>query len=842
MADFIGLNVLMLAVLLIRILAGDKISKRLRYAFWLVIPVFMLVSPFVDLKSPIQIEAFFGREIDSDSGEDKAAPDIEDYDTDNSNIQNFDIESLGVEKLNNEGADTDIYSDNQNISAADNTGLSNDRYNDRTGDDNNDTYNIDNNKNADNPDNVLEISDNPSGNISYVEVDTTKRRNDTRDKIIRFTVKLFKTIWLVSSITIFICILIYNLGFIYYCRKKRSYYETDKKTGMKIYQMPNIESPFLLGRSIYINPDMLEDDSMYHYAVTHEYCHFKHGDAFWSVIKYIVFSIYWFDPLVWLCLSLVHRDSELACDEEVIKEVGEEYKNEYGETLIRLLATADKGSRYFNISTAMNGKKSMIKERIENISKRKNHKKAVAVITVICLVLMTGCSMINPFVKEKSNEQSDATEQDGNSGIIDGEVDREDSNKGDIKDDNASDNADNNAIDTNDSSDTENLTVYITDSLENLNSQKDIESSYVTDIYNCMNHYWIDEDGILWGTGQNDCGQLGINNLSDINNLDHTYDEPVKIAEDVRHITADINGTFLIYVTNDHKLYGLGANNMGVLMQEVIENESLDPALNIVYEPYLLMEDVVFASAGQGNVCAIKDNGDLYWWGTIRVTTASKVLYSELSDWSAVIPMMYEDEPKLMLHNVRYAVSGTSVAAAIDEDNNLWLWGNNTWGQCAQDVTENNYSGEESSDNSISYQEMDFITDPVKVAADVEMVWADSLTKGQNSFDIADWESKGYRINPYAMISSYDYNVFIRKTDGQMMACGIDIGEDTKTAEIYGDIGLSDENIAEFGEDFFTHRYSTEFLPITVREYTDEDNPIEVYEGEGEVIFNNDIE
>ncbi|MBQ9608520.1 MAG: hypothetical protein IJV15_03640 [Lachnospiraceae bacterium] len=48
MADFIGLNVLMLAVLFIRGLAGDKISKRLRYAFWLVIPVFMLVSPFVN--------------------------------------------------------------------------------------------------------------------------------------------------------------------------------------------------------------------------------------------------------------------------------------------------------------------------------------------------------------------------------------------------------------------------------------------------------------------------------------------------------------------------------------------------------------------------------------------------------------------------------------------------------------------------------------------------------------------------------------------------------------------------------------------------------------------------
>ncbi|MBQ9608521.1 MAG: hypothetical protein IJV15_03645, partial [Lachnospiraceae bacterium] len=115
---------------------------------------------------------------------------------------------------------------------------------------------------------------------------------------------------------------------------------------------------------------------------------------------------------------------------------------------------------------------------------------------------------------------------------------------------------------------------------------------------------------------------------------------------------------------------------------------------------------------------------------------------------------MYEPEPKLMLHNVRYAVSGLSVAAAIDEDNNLWLWGNNTWGQCAQDVAvaEMSYNREEIDYDSVSFNEIDFVTEPVKAATDVEMVWVDSFTKGQNSFDIADWESKGYRINPYAMI------------------------------------------------------------------------------------------
>lgn len=75
------------------------------------------------------------------------------------------------------------------------------------------------------------------------------------------------------------------------------------------------------------------------------------------------------------------------------------------------------------------------------------------------------------------------------------------------------------------------------------------------------NHYWIDENGILWGEGTSEYGKLGIlkEDLS-------VVDEPVKIAENVIHV--DFSGEyFAIYLTADNELYGLGASPAGILTQ-----------------------------------------------------------------------------------------------------------------------------------------------------------------------------------------------------------------------------------------------------------------------------------
>ena len=47
-------------------------------------------------------------------------------------------------------------------------------------------------------------------------------------------------------------------------------------------------------------------------------------------------------------------------------------------------------------------------------------------------------------------------------------------------------------------------------------------------------------------------------------------------------------------------------------------------------------------------------------------------------------PMIYKT-PHLMLENAKYISSGDTTMAAITNDNELYTWGNNFWGQCGID-------------------------------------------------------------------------------------------------------------------------------------------------------------
>ena len=145
----------------------------------------------------------------------------------------------------------------------------------------------------------------------------------------------------------------------------------------------------------------------------------------------------------------------------------------------------------------------------------------------------------------------------------------------------------------------------------------------------------------------------------------------VKIAENVIHVDMSTNSEFVIYLTDDGNLYGLGANLGGVLRMPVEDGYRLNPWESLALKPQLLMTDVAFASAGRRSISVLTKDGNVWWWGEMCATTGT-----------TGPGYLYSKEPKLMLENARYTVCGHDTAAAIDQDNNLWLWGCNVWGQC----------------------------------------------------------------------------------------------------------------------------------------------------------------
>lgn len=301
-----------------------------------------------------------------------------------------------------------------------------------------------------------------------------------------------------------------------------------------------------------------------------------------------------------------------------------------------------------------------------------------------------------------------------------------------------------------------------------------ISDYYITNKVTVPNHYFIDDEKVLWGNGFNEYGQLALNKPEDTGSLENRYEEYVKIAENVVHVDCSINGYFMIYLTEDGDLYGVGENLKGVLLEEPVEFDPgyifMEHGKSVVYTPKLLMSDVAYAKAGKDSITVLLNNGDVYWWGEFCSTSVS----------SSNVEIMYSTEPVLMVQNAKYATTGNWTAAAITDENELYTWGWNTWGNCGID------------------REEDYVREAHKVLDDVEMVWPETMLL----------DSPEEMIDGSMDIFAYDYeNTFVRLLDGTYMACGKNIGNKQKTIHMSGD-QLQEE----------TATYSWKFVPIDIVE------------------------
>ena len=158
------------------------------------------------------------------------------------------------------------------------------------------------------------------------------------------------------------------------------FYTTEQLTSSCLYGMPGREA-------VYLTPDIAEDQTKLRHVVTHEMCHRKHGDSFWSILRSILISVYWMNPLVWVAAVLSKRDCELACDEEALLILGEDERIPYGETLLSIITGKNKLSDIACTATTMNGSGKSVKERIKFIAEKPKVLGA-AVVAVLILIMI----------------------------------------------------------------------------------------------------------------------------------------------------------------------------------------------------------------------------------------------------------------------------------------------------------------------------------------------------------------------------------------------------------------------------------------------------------------------
>lgn len=101
-----------------------------------------------------------------------------------------------------------------------------------------------------------------------------------------------------------------------------------------IRQNDSMDSPFVFGvfrPMIYLPYSLSPEDR--EFVVAHERAHIRRGDHLWKPLGFLLLSIHWFNPLLWVAYVLLCRDIEAACDEKVISQYTKEERQAYSVAL-----------------------------------------------------------------------------------------------------------------------------------------------------------------------------------------------------------------------------------------------------------------------------------------------------------------------------------------------------------------------------------------------------------------------------------------------------------------------------------------------------------------------------
>lgn len=118
---------------------------------------------------------------------------------------------------------------------------------------------------------------------------------------------------------------------LYIARKLK--FATRRENG--VYESEAVGSPFVFGvlhPVIYLPYHLREDERSF--ILRHERYHIKRKDYLTRAFAYLLLSVYWFHPLVWLSYLLFLEDMETSCDEQVLWGCNLQERRAYGKVLL----------------------------------------------------------------------------------------------------------------------------------------------------------------------------------------------------------------------------------------------------------------------------------------------------------------------------------------------------------------------------------------------------------------------------------------------------------------------------------------------------------------------------
>jgi len=133
------------------------------------------------------------------------------------------------------------------------------------------------------------------------------------------------------------------------------------------------------------------------YVLAHERAHINRRDHWWKSLGFLLLSVYWFQPLLWLAYVLLCRDIECACDEKVIRGMDAADKKGYAEALVSC-GTRRAGVMACPLAFGEIG----VKDRIKSVL---NYKKPAFWIVIAALVTAAAVTVVCLTVPKKEKAQ-----------------------------------------------------------------------------------------------------------------------------------------------------------------------------------------------------------------------------------------------------------------------------------------------------------------------------------------------------------------------------------------------------------------------------------------------------
>lgn len=159
-----------------------------------------------------------------------------------------------------------------------------------------------------------------------------------------------------------------------------------------IFQSENVDSPFVLGivkPKIYL-PFRIAGQNMEH-VIAHENSHIRRKDHWWKPFGFLLLTLHWFNPLLWIGYVLLCRDIELACDEKVIKELDSEHRADYTAALVSCSV-----SRRSIAACPLAFGEVGVKERVKSVMHYKKPAFWLVIAAITACIVVAVCFLTDP--------------------------------------------------------------------------------------------------------------------------------------------------------------------------------------------------------------------------------------------------------------------------------------------------------------------------------------------------------------------------------------------------------------------------------------------------------------